>query len=510
MKIGVKNRTRIITIIVLLYILLFSYAAISKILDFENFQVQLGQSPLLSAFAFEISYLVPFAEIVIVLILLKTSWRYLGLLGSLILMTLFSSYIFIVLHYTSFVPCSCGGILEKMSWNSHLLFNLFFVLLAIVSIVFYHSLNPTATTRLLQKRTVSIIVISLVSSVTFMIALFLYSEAIMQYHNPFIRRYPQHPVSFQSSIDLKYNSYYFAGFAKDRIYLGNYSNPLQLLSVDPLLKNRKSISISNAPKKLLFKSVKILLQPPYFYLVDGVVGRMYKGNMSNWVITTELRDSPYFTKAVSMANGAFVIRSNIGQDGAHTLGIFETSQRANLRYDQTLLQQQIDGVFDTDGTLLYNASWNRWVYLYYYRNAFLVGKDNLELDYRGHTIDTTTQAKIKIAYLKDQQQRKMAAPPLIVNAHAALEQHLLFVHSLVKGQLENDKLWQEASIIDLYNLENKSYRFSFALYRLPGKKLTAFFIANEHLYALFGTHLAVYNWNTLLKKELKKGTKYKE
>lgn len=510
MNIKVPTKAQIIALTTSLYILLFSYAAMSKILDFEDFQVQLGQSPLLSAFAFWVSYLVPLAEFVIVLALLTTSWRYLGLLGSLLLMTLFSTYIFIVLHYTSFVPCSCGGILEKMSWNTHLIFNLFFVLIASVAIVFYRSLHPLKNAGVLQKSSVRIIVVILVSSGAFMIALFRYSEAIMQYDNPFLRRYPQHPISFQSSIDLKYNSYYFAGSTPSQIYFGNYSDPLQLLSLDTQLKNKKSIRISNAPKKLLFKSVKILLQPPYFYLVDGVVGRMYKGNMSNWIITTELQGSPYFTKVIPMTNGAFVIRSNTGLHGAHSLGIFEAGQSKKLRYDHSLLQQQIDGIFDTDGTLLYSAKWNRWVYLYYYRNAFLIGNDDLELEYRGHTIDTTTQAKIKVVYLKNSQQRKMAAPPLIVNAHAALEQHLLFVHSQVKGQLENDKLWQEAYIIDLYNLESQSYRFSFALYHLPGKKLNSFFIANEHLYAFFGNHLAVYDWNNMLKKELKNEATFKE
>jgi hypothetical protein len=41
-----------------LYIILFTYAAISKLIDFENFQTQLGQSPLLSAYAASISFLV--------------------------------------------------------------------------------------------------------------------------------------------------------------------------------------------------------------------------------------------------------------------------------------------------------------------------------------------------------------------------------------------------------------------------------------------------------------------
>ena len=51
MKLSAPIKNGIIEIICLLYILLFVYAAVSKLLDFENFQVQLGQSPLLSAFA---------------------------------------------------------------------------------------------------------------------------------------------------------------------------------------------------------------------------------------------------------------------------------------------------------------------------------------------------------------------------------------------------------------------------------------------------------------------------
>ena len=46
-----KLKSRIINFISYLYIFLFTYTAISKIIDFETFLVQLGQSPLLSAYA---------------------------------------------------------------------------------------------------------------------------------------------------------------------------------------------------------------------------------------------------------------------------------------------------------------------------------------------------------------------------------------------------------------------------------------------------------------------------
>ncbi|HEX8014621.1 MAG TPA: MauE/DoxX family redox-associated membrane protein [Flavobacterium sp.] len=130
-----------VEIVCYLYVLLFVYAAVSKILDFENFQVQLGQSPLLSAFAVGVAWLVPGTELLIALALIIPKFRSLGLLGAFTLMTMFSVYIFIILHYSSFVPCSCGGILEKMTWNVHLVFNSVFVLLAALAIVWHAKKN---------------------------------------------------------------------------------------------------------------------------------------------------------------------------------------------------------------------------------------------------------------------------------------------------------------------------------------------------------------------------------
>ena len=42
MKLTVRMQKVILELICLLYILLFVYAAVSKLMDFENFQVQLG------------------------------------------------------------------------------------------------------------------------------------------------------------------------------------------------------------------------------------------------------------------------------------------------------------------------------------------------------------------------------------------------------------------------------------------------------------------------------------
>ena len=131
MKLNNNIKHIIIELICFLFVLLFVYAAVSKLLDFENFRVQLGQSPLLNIFASWLAWLVPLIELVIAIALCFYSIRFWALYAGFILMTMFTGYIYIILNYSSYVPCSCGGILEKLGWTEHLVFNLGFLLLAI-------------------------------------------------------------------------------------------------------------------------------------------------------------------------------------------------------------------------------------------------------------------------------------------------------------------------------------------------------------------------------------------
>jgi hypothetical protein len=60
--------------------------------------------------------------------------RLIALYGSLYLMIGFSVYIYLILNYSDFIPCSCGGILEKLGWTEHLIFNISCVILLLISI----------------------------------------------------------------------------------------------------------------------------------------------------------------------------------------------------------------------------------------------------------------------------------------------------------------------------------------------------------------------------------------
>jgi uncharacterized membrane protein YphA (DoxX/SURF4 family) len=503
MKLQLNFKSIFIEVVCLLYVLLFVYAATSKALDFENFQVQLGQSPLLSAFAWWVSWLVPIIELTIGVLLVIPRFKYIGLLGALSLMTMFTAYIFIVLHYSSFVPCSCGGILEKMSWDVHLIFNVVFVVLAVLAVILKRQLENRTISGIMDFRAIKLILSIIVFSVSSVIVLFLCSENIMHHENPFIRRYPQHPIVFSTAIDLKVNSYYMAGSNGSRLYLGNYSNPLQVLSMDYNLENDRIEKISFDPKKIPFKSVTIKVRGTYFYLSDGSVPVIFRGSIKNWKISKELKGIPYFTLVEPLDSIRVAFRSNNAKDAANVLGIFISSNKPEITYNRNLLQRQLDGIFDTDGTLLYSEDLKKIVYLYYYRNEFIVADKNGVLDHRGHTIDTVRHAKIKVSTLDNGKQHAMSSPAFVVNSRAAICKNLLFVHSKVKGQYENNKLWEQSFIIDVYDIRTNAYLMSFPIFQTTGKVLNSMLVTQTHLYALIGNDLVVYELQQILKKEIK-------
>lgn len=133
-----------IEIISFLFILLFVYAALSKLIDYQKFKIQIGQSPLLTGFGDTIPWMVIASELVISAMLMSVNIRLVGFFCAFCLMTMFTVYIFAILNFSSHVPCSCGGVLEKLGWTEHLIFNVFFVLLGLSGIILQANQDPNA------------------------------------------------------------------------------------------------------------------------------------------------------------------------------------------------------------------------------------------------------------------------------------------------------------------------------------------------------------------------------
>lgn len=110
-----------------LLILLFTYTALSKLLDYRGFVRSLSESPLIHKGADTIAWLLPVAEQVVVLLLFFEQSRRAGLIASLTLLVLFTVYLLYMILFVADLPCNCGGVISRLSWKEHVLFNLFFI-----------------------------------------------------------------------------------------------------------------------------------------------------------------------------------------------------------------------------------------------------------------------------------------------------------------------------------------------------------------------------------------------
>lgn len=138
------KRKIILEVICFLFVLLFLYAAFTKLLDYQKFTVQVGQSPLLTGFGDTIPWLVISLEILVAGLLMFPRTRLVALFASFSLMTMFTAYIVAILNFSPYVPCSCGGVLEKLGWTEHLIFNGLFMVLGVIGI-FLHGYTERET-----------------------------------------------------------------------------------------------------------------------------------------------------------------------------------------------------------------------------------------------------------------------------------------------------------------------------------------------------------------------------
>jgi hypothetical protein len=142
------SRKLLLEILSALLVFLFIYTSISKLLDYDTFRRQLGQSPFITLYAPVIAWALPVGELIIAGFLLFARTRLIGFYLSFFLLSLFTFYLVAMLRLSYFIPCSCGGVLQHLSWNAHIVFNIIFVIFSTIGVLLQdkHEQTPAQTT----------------------------------------------------------------------------------------------------------------------------------------------------------------------------------------------------------------------------------------------------------------------------------------------------------------------------------------------------------------------------
>lgn len=345
-----------------------------------------------------------------------------------------------------------------------------------------------------MKKSIPILIACFVFGVITVLALSVVSKRTKQAKGSFLREFRQHVIEEQNDLNLGVNSYYLAGAGRNSVFLGNYTVPLHSISLSGISGDTLHHSIRvDGINDEKFWSLRLKVDSPNFFLCDGAVPRIFKGVMSDWKGERFQYDTEFFQDLEPIGPRSFVVRSLLGDENEVSLGRF-SDLAPHFTFKPDILEKQVDGYFCTTGYIRVDKESQRIIYLYRYRNEYIVMDSTLEVLSRSTTIDTNSVAKIQVATIHSTGSRQFQTPPLVVNDKCSVAGGYMFVNSAILSNNELANALEEASVIDVYSLKDNSYKFSFYLFdHRSGERLREFMVAGNRLYALFQTRLVIFH-----------------
>jgi hypothetical protein len=116
-------------------ICVFVYAALSKLLEYHLFTLQLHQHPYLRSIAPTVAWVLPAAELIVAALMIIPATRKAGLYSTCSMLVIFTVYLGVMLLSGKHLPCACGGIISSFSWGQHMIFNGVLIAMAVATIL---------------------------------------------------------------------------------------------------------------------------------------------------------------------------------------------------------------------------------------------------------------------------------------------------------------------------------------------------------------------------------------
>ncbi|RAV29469.1 hypothetical protein DN748_08180 [Sinomicrobium soli] len=315
------------------------------------------------------------------------------------------------------------------------------------------------------------------------------------YRGSFSRDFtPENTIIQKAILDLGVNSYYISGLTEDEVYLSNYTAIRHLLRMNISLKDTQHIQlkIKGLDSVVRSQQFRTKIEPPYFYMAHGIAPALLRGKVDQWEAHRFMPDSIYFTSAVPIDSNAFAVRYYSKTQDSYELGV-ETAESPYFRYNHNLLQKQAEGFFSVDGMLHYSKDLDKIIYLYKYRNEYMLMDKKLNLLKRYNTLDTISQANVQVKKVNSENSFELTSQPALTQRMSSVSGKYLYINSGVLAQNEDEDQFTKNSVVDVYDLTKGEYLLSFYLPPYKNKGISDFKIINNKLITIQDQYLISYD-----------------
>lgn len=342
-----------------------------------------------------------------------------------------------------------------------------------------------------MKKTYTTITLVVTFSIAVVVTLFLLQDEPAK--NGFVRD-KYHTPTKKHGLDLQYNSYYISGLSNTEIFLGNITAPR--LSVGCLYDMTEAVKemVPFSKKNMIdWETARLRIDSPAVYLTEY--------STPSFTSTTLLFNSEKYHNLKGLK---FDLVQVLSPNSLIVNGYNPVLRQKALQKISTIgaingekvykheLQQNSN--FSIDGFLSYNKRAGKIIFTYYYRNQFVCLDTNMNVLFKGKTLDTNTIAKIKPAeYEKDGKKIKtMASPALKVNHSGYSDGGYIYIESALAGDNEDSNKFKEDTTIDVYSIETGAFIYSLFIPKYQGQKLSQFAVKGNILVAIHGRSLVTY------------------
>ncbi|MBB5436936.1 hypothetical protein HDC92_000600 [Pedobacter sp. AK017] len=148
------------------------------------------------------------------------------------------------------------------------------------------------------------------------------------------------------------------------------------------------------------------------------------------------------------------------------------------------------GLIPTDGEMHFDPVSKLLSYHYFYKNGFMVWNEDLEHLTAGKTIDTVAKGNVRVN--KFGGAFTLAGPPKFINGQGCADAGKLYINAYLKADNENTRDFINHTVIDVYDMINGRYLYSFYVPVFREQKLNCFEVRAGKLICLYGNDVVIY------------------
>lgn len=311
----------------------------------------------------------------------------------------------------------------------------------------------------------------------------------------FYRHFPPNLLSESRQYELGNPFYYIAGYTSKAVSLANRQHVDSVgrmtLELDDLTQTALPLP---KDKKLVWSAARIRVDSPMVYFTEHINRYFFNSiwgagqrSKSGFIA---LRNSQQLLPISARRIVSKVYDPALSQNILQTVDLEDAEPKRSARY---ILEKQVDGVFCTDGVLRYDPGSGLLLYVYHYRNRFVLLDQNLKALLSGKTIDTTAHVNFSVGSFSKNATMisSFSTPPKLVNSNAFFNSQYIFVVSALISENEKPSDFRKTSVIDIYRIDG-DYLYSVKVPDLKGEKVRDFIVSGDRLVLLYKSTLLSY------------------